>query len=162
MSLGSSQSEGGNEDCWSQEDDQITAQYQTIRFTLLPRATVRTVRTIKPTFCRKIKDRDTISQMSIESSDSREPIFFQVCSLFLTRRAESAQSAHQSLSFSPGWRYPEEAVGVCQRSQVKVRLQKRPRGSKCSGVERTLGGKGWNISQLRGERISIHILGGEN
>merc|ERR1719220_3369275 len=49
-------SEGGNEDCWSQEDDQITAQYQTIR---------------------KIKDRDTISQMSIESSDSREPIFFQ-------------------------------------------------------------------------------------
>ena len=29
---GSSHSEGGNEDCWSQEDDQITAQYQTIRF----------------------------------------------------------------------------------------------------------------------------------
>ena len=28
---GSSNSEGGNEDCWSQEDDQITAQYQTIR-----------------------------------------------------------------------------------------------------------------------------------
>ena len=51
----------GSEDdnCWSQEDDQITAQYQTIR---------------------KIKDRDTISQMSIESSDSsrQEPIFFQV------------------------------------------------------------------------------------
>ena len=47
------------DDCWSQEDDQITAQYQTIR---------------------KIKDRDTISQMSIESSDSsrQEPIFFQV------------------------------------------------------------------------------------
>ena len=51
----------GSEDdnCWSQEDDQITAQYQTIR---------------------KIKDRDTISQMSIESSDSsnQQPIFFQV------------------------------------------------------------------------------------
>ena len=30
------------DDCWSQEDDQITAQYQTIR---------------------KIKDRDTISQV---------------------------------------------------------------------------------------------------
>jgi len=53
---GSSNSEGGQDDCWSQEDDQITAQYQTIR---------------------KMKDRDTISQMSIESSDSREPIFFQ-------------------------------------------------------------------------------------
>ena len=51
----------GSEDdnCWSQEDDQISAQYQTIR---------------------KIKDRDTISQMSIESSDSssQQPIFFQV------------------------------------------------------------------------------------
>jgi len=50
----------GSEDdnCWSQEDDQISAQYQTIR---------------------KIKDRDTISQMSIESSDSsnQQPIFFQ-------------------------------------------------------------------------------------
>jgi len=53
-STASTGSEG--DDCWSQEDDQITAQYQTIR---------------------KIKDRDTISQMSVESSDSREPVFFQ-------------------------------------------------------------------------------------
>ena len=53
----SSHSTGSDgDDCWSQEDDQITAQYQTIR---------------------KLKDRDTISQMSVESSDSREPIFFQ-------------------------------------------------------------------------------------
>ena len=48
-----------SEDCWSQEDDQISAQYQ-----------YQTVI--------KLKDRDTISQMSVESSDSREPIFFQV------------------------------------------------------------------------------------
>ena len=34
------------DDCWSQEDDQITAQYQTIR---------------------KIKDRDTISQVILAS-----------------------------------------------------------------------------------------------
>lgn len=39
---------------WSQDDDEITAQYQTIR---------------------KLKDRDTISQMSVESTDSREPVF---------------------------------------------------------------------------------------
>jgi len=42
--------------CWSQDDDEITAQYQTIR---------------------KMKDRDTISQMSVESTDSREPVFIQ-------------------------------------------------------------------------------------
>lgn len=41
-------------ECWSQEDDEISAQYQTVR---------------------KIKDRDTISQMSAESTDSREPVF---------------------------------------------------------------------------------------
>ena len=42
--------------CWSQDDDEISAQYQTIR---------------------KMKDRDTISQMSVESTDSREPVFIQ-------------------------------------------------------------------------------------
>ncbi|KAL6448919.1 hypothetical protein ACFW04_000577 [Cataglyphis niger] len=41
-------------DCWSQEDDEITQQYLQLR---------------------KPKDRDTISQLSQESSDSREPIF---------------------------------------------------------------------------------------
>jgi len=46
--------EDGN--CWSQDDDEISAQYQTIR---------------------KMKDRDTISQMSCESTDSREPVFIQ-------------------------------------------------------------------------------------
>jgi len=40
--------------CWSQDDDEISAQYQLIR---------------------KLKDRDTISQMSMESTDSREPVF---------------------------------------------------------------------------------------
>ena len=39
------------DDCWSQEDDQITAQYQTIR---------------------KIKDRDTISQVILASHWSVE------------------------------------------------------------------------------------------
>ncbi|XP_014205951.1 phosphatidylinositol 4-kinase beta [Copidosoma floridanum] len=41
-------------DCWSQEDDDITQQYLQLR---------------------KTKDRDTISQLSQESSDSREPVF---------------------------------------------------------------------------------------
>uniref|UniRef100_A0ABD2X175 Phosphatidylinositol 4-kinase beta n=1 Tax=Trichogramma kaykai TaxID=54128 RepID=A0ABD2X175_9HYME len=41
-------------DCWSQEDDEITQQYLQLK---------------------KSKDRDTISQMSQESSDSREPVF---------------------------------------------------------------------------------------
>ncbi|KOC64057.1 Phosphatidylinositol 4-kinase beta [Habropoda laboriosa] len=41
-------------DCWSQEDDEITQQYLQLR---------------------KPKDRDTISQLSQESSDSKEPIF---------------------------------------------------------------------------------------
>ena len=68
----------GSEDdnCWSQEDDQITAQYQTIR---------------------KIKDRDTISQMSIESSDSsnQQPIFFQV----RVRASSSSSFWHNSSPF---------------------------------------------------------------
>lgn len=41
-------------DCWSQEDDEITQQYLQLR---------------------KPKDRDTISQLSQESSDSKEPMF---------------------------------------------------------------------------------------
>ncbi|KAL2733850.1 phosphatidylinositol 4-kinase beta [Vespula squamosa] len=41
-------------DCWSQEDDEITQQYLQLR---------------------KPRDRDTISQLSQESSDSREPVF---------------------------------------------------------------------------------------
>ncbi|XP_076619007.1 phosphatidylinositol 4-kinase beta fwd isoform X2 [Colletes latitarsis] len=41
-------------DCWSQEDDEITQQYLQLR---------------------KPKDRDTISQLSQESSDSKEPTF---------------------------------------------------------------------------------------
>ncbi|XP_033224308.1 phosphatidylinositol 4-kinase beta [Belonocnema kinseyi] len=41
-------------DCWSQEDDEITQQYLQLH---------------------KPRDRDTISQLSQESSDSREPIF---------------------------------------------------------------------------------------
>ena len=43
-------------DCWSQEDDDISLQYM----------------------CRRIKDRDTISQMSQESStscDSKDPVY---------------------------------------------------------------------------------------
>ncbi len=41
-------------DCWSQDDDEISSQYQTRK---------------------KLKERDTISQMSIDSCDSREPVF---------------------------------------------------------------------------------------
>jgi phosphatidylinositol 4-kinase len=41
--------------CWSQDDDEISAQYR------VPLA--------------RLKDRDTISQMSCESTDSREPVF---------------------------------------------------------------------------------------
>ncbi|XP_057336845.1 phosphatidylinositol 4-kinase beta isoform X1 [Microplitis mediator] len=41
-------------DCWSQEDDEITQQYLQLR---------------------KPRDRDTISQLSQDSSDSREPVF---------------------------------------------------------------------------------------
>jgi len=50
-------------DCWSQDDDEISAQYQTLR---------------------KIKDRDTISQMSMDSTDSREPMF--VAAIEIRRR----------------------------------------------------------------------------
>ena len=46
-----------------QDDDEISAQYQTLR---------------------KIKDRDTISQMSMDSTDSREPIF--VAAIDIRRR----------------------------------------------------------------------------
>jgi len=45
--------EGG---CWSQDDDEITAQYR-VQLS-------------------RLKDRDSISQMSCESTDSREPVFF--------------------------------------------------------------------------------------
>lgn len=41
-------------DCWSQDDDEISSQYQTRK---------------------KLQDRDTISQMSVDSCDSREPVF---------------------------------------------------------------------------------------
>jgi hypothetical protein len=50
-------------ECWSQDDDEISAQYQTLR---------------------KLKDRDTISQMSVDSTDSREPIF--VAAIDIRRR----------------------------------------------------------------------------
>ena len=47
-------------------------------------------------FFRKIKDRDTISQMSIESSDSREPIFFQAGDI--RRRLSECVNAPKSKS----------------------------------------------------------------
>ncbi|XP_023347591.1 phosphatidylinositol 4-kinase beta [Eurytemora carolleeae] len=50
-------------ECWSQDDDEISAQYQTLR---------------------KLKDRDTISQMSVDSTDSREPVF--VAAIDIRRR----------------------------------------------------------------------------
>jgi len=46
---------GEGESCWSQDDDEISAQYRVQ--------------------LGQLKDRDTISQMSCESTDSREPVF---------------------------------------------------------------------------------------
>ena len=88
----------GSEDdnCWSQEDDQISAQYQTIR---------------------KIKDRDTISQMSIESSDSsnQQPIFFQV-SMF-------KKSFHQIKVFS-GSKFPTVVIKTYKFTNITL-IQKK-------------------------------------
>jgi len=62
-------------DCWSQDDDEISAQYQTLR---------------------KIKDRDTISQMSMDSTDSREPHF--VAAIEIRRRLSESISGSKSRS----------------------------------------------------------------
>lgn len=61
-------------DIWSQDDDDITAQYQTMRH-------------IHP-------DKDTISQMSIESTDSREPIF--IAAAEIRRRLSESVDAPRS------------------------------------------------------------------
>lgn len=66
-SLSFSWEDGG---CWSQDDDEISAQYQTIR---------------------KLKDRDTISQMSMESTDSREPVF--IAAVDIRRRLSESINA---------------------------------------------------------------------
>ena len=58
-----------------QEDDEISAQYQTLR---------------------GIKDRDTISQMSFESTDSREPIF--VSAIEIRRRLSESINAPSTKS----------------------------------------------------------------
>jgi len=69
-SLSFSWEEGG---CWSQEDDEISGQY---------RAAGRT------------KDRDTISQMSVESSDSSTPVF--VAASDIRRRLSLSVSGAQA------------------------------------------------------------------
>lgn len=73
--------EDGN--CWSQDDDEISAQYQTIR---------------------KMKDRDTISQMSCESTDSREPVFIQAVDI-RRRLSESINTPKAKAGFK---RDPED------------------------------------------------------
>jgi hypothetical protein len=61
-------------DCWSQDDDEISAQYQTLR--------------------RIHQDKDTISQMSMESTDSREPIF--IAAAEIRRRLSESVDAPRS------------------------------------------------------------------
>ncbi|KAG5345347.1 PI4KB kinase, partial [Acromyrmex heyeri] len=72
-------------DCWSQEDDEITQQYLQLR---------------------KPKDRDTISQLSQESSDSREPIFVPGD----IKRRLSEMAATPSATFSHDPEDPSAAV----------------------------------------------------
>lgn len=71
-------------DCWSQDDDDITAQYQTMRH-------------IHP-------DKDTISQMSMESTDSREPIFIAAAEI-RRRLSESVDAPRTRKGFK---RDPED------------------------------------------------------
>jgi len=71
-------------DCWSQDDDEITAQYQTLR-------------RIHP-------DKDTISQMSVESTDSREPIFIAAAEI-RRRLSESVDAPRSRTGFK---RDPED------------------------------------------------------
>ncbi len=71
-------------DCWSQDDDEITAQYQTLR-------------RIHP-------DKDTISQMSVESTDSREPIFIAAAEI-RRRLSESVDAPRSRTGFQ---RDPED------------------------------------------------------
>ncbi|CAL1684482.1 unnamed protein product [Lasius platythorax] len=72
-------------DCWSQEDDEITQQYLQLR---------------------KPKDRDTISQLSQESSDSKEPIFVPGD----IKRRLSEMAATPSATFSHDPEDPSAAV----------------------------------------------------
>jgi len=62
-------------ECWSQDDDEISAQYQTLR---------------------RLQDRDTISQMSMESTDSREPIF--IAAADIRRRLSESINAPKTKS----------------------------------------------------------------
>ncbi|XP_063984723.1 phosphatidylinositol 4-kinase beta isoform X1 [Diachasmimorpha longicaudata] len=75
-------------DCWSQEDDEITQQYLQLR---RPRDT---------------RDRDTISQLSQDSSDSREPIFVPGD----IKRRLSEMAATPSTTFSHDPEDPSAAV----------------------------------------------------
>ncbi|XP_011312654.1 phosphatidylinositol 4-kinase beta isoform X2 [Fopius arisanus] len=75
-------------DCWSQEDDEITQQYLQLR---------------RP---RNHRDRDTISQMSQDSSDSKEPIFVPGD----IKRRLSEMAATPSATFSHDPEDPSAAV----------------------------------------------------
>ena len=73
--------EGG---CWSQDDDDITAQYR-VQLS-------------------RLKDRDSISQMSCESTDSREPVFIAAGDI-RRRLSESVNNNHTKSGFT---RDPED------------------------------------------------------
>lgn len=72
-------------DCWSQEDDELTLQY--------------------PCVLRRHRDRDTISQMSIDSTDSREPPVFIAAGDIRRRLSESLRQPKALKNFQ---RDPED------------------------------------------------------
>lgn len=73
--------EGG---CWSQDDDEISAQYR-VQMS-------------------RLKDRDTISQMSVESTDSREPVFIAAGDI----RRRLSESVSETKAKSGFTRDPED------------------------------------------------------
>lgn len=95
-------------DCWSQEDDEITQQ---VRISI-PSTTAfldflsNFLSRFQYLQLRKPKDRDTISQLSQESSDSREPIFVPGD----IKRRLSEMAATPSATFSHDPEDPSAAV----------------------------------------------------
>jgi len=101
-------------ECWSQDDDEISAQYQTLR---------------------RMQDRDTISQMSIESTDSKEPVF--VTAADIRRRLSDSINAPRTRN---GFKRDPEDPSACVLKEPWEDKVKRIRDSSPYGNIPT-----WNL-----------------
>ncbi|XP_021961803.1 phosphatidylinositol 4-kinase beta isoform X2 [Folsomia candida] len=87
-----------NSDCWSQEDDEISLQYLQMKT--------------------KTRNEDTISQMSIDSCDSREPMM--VSAIDIRRRLSESLNAPKS-TFQ---RDPEDPSASVLKEQFSIKVKR--------------------------------------